>query len=146
MFWTRQDREQAARELIRNTKTGGKLFVSVMGRLSTLVTELTRFQHEIEMPHFKLIRDTGDYEGEYGFTACHFFLPEELRALFERQDVRVLDMAGLEGLSSNHRRKVNQLAKNEVRWQAWRETHIQTCTHPAVVGTSEHMLIICQKM
>ena len=139
-------RERAAGELVRVLKPGGKLFVSVMGRLSTLVVELTRFQHEIEMPHFKQICDTGDYEGEYGFTACHFFLPEELRALFERQDVLVLDMAGLEGLSSNHRRKVNHLAKNEVRWQAWRETHIQTCTHPAVVGTSEHMLIICQKM
>jgi hypothetical protein len=54
-------------------------------------------------------------------------------------------MAGLEGLGSNHRRKVNILAKDPARWKVWQETHLQTCTHPVVVGSSEHMLIICRK-
>ncbi len=27
----------------------------------------------------------------------------------------------------------------------WLETHFRTCTHPAVVGMSEHMLIVCRK-
>jgi hypothetical protein len=25
------------------------------------------------------------------------------------------------------------------------QTHLKTCTHPAVVGMSEHMLIVCRK-
>jgi hypothetical protein len=55
------------------------------------------------------------------------------------------EMAGLEGISSHHDKKLNQLAKNPQRWPIWLETHFQTCTHPAVVGMSEHMLIVCRK-
>lgn len=138
-------RERAISELIRVTKPGGPIFVSVMGRLSLLVIELVECQPEIEMPHFTQIRDTGDYEGGSGFTACHFFLPEELRAAFSDQGVTVLEMAGLEGLGTHHVREVNRLAKDEKRWQIWLETHFQTCTHPTVVGVSEHLLIVCRK-
>ena len=52
-------RDRAISELIRVTKKGGPLFVSVMCRLSLLAIELTMFQYEIEMPHFIQIRDTG---------------------------------------------------------------------------------------
>ncbi len=97
------------------------------------------------MPHFDLMRDTGDYHGEYGFTACHFFLPEELNAAFQRENVTILEMAGLEGISSHHRKHLNRLAKEEQLWEKWLETHYQTCTHPSVVGLSEHMLIVCKK-
>ena len=140
-----EKRDKAISELIRVSRKGAPIFVSVMSRLSLLVVELTLFQDEIEMPHFKQIRDTGDYAGNMGFTACHFFLPEEMREAFSNKGVSILDMAGLEGLASNHSRKTNKLAKNEERWKIWMETHYQTCTHPAVVGTSEHMLIVCRK-
>jgi SAM-dependent methyltransferase len=138
-------RDSAISELIRVTKRGGPLFASVMSRLNLLAVGLTMFQHEIEMPHFVQIRDTGSYEGGYGFTCCHFFLPEELREAFSGKGVTIVEMAGLEGIGSLHRRKVNQLARDEKRWPIWRETHYQTCTHPSVVGMSEHMLIVGKK-
>jgi len=137
-------REKAISELIRVTKKGAPLVVSVIGRLALLVVELTLFQYEIEMPHFVQIRDTGDYGGDYGFTACHFFLPEELRAAFSDRGVTVVDMAGLEGISSGHPKQVNQLAKDERRWKIWLETHYRTCTHPSAVGMSEHIMIVCK--
>lgn len=140
-----QKRDKAICELIRVAKPGAPIFVSVMGRLSLLVVELTLFQEEIAMPHFKQIRDTGDYAGDAGFTACHFFLPEELREAFSGKGVEIRELAGLEGISSNHRRKLNKLAKDETLWRTWLETHYQTCTHPAIVGTSEHMLIVSTK-
>ena len=139
-------RDQAISELLRIAKPGAPVFASVMGRLSLLVVELELFQPEIEMPHFIEIRDTGSYQGFSGFTACHFFLPEELRQAFEKPGVEILEMVGLEGIGSHHARKVNQLAKNDLRWKIWLETHFKTCTHPAVVGRAEHMLIICRKL
>ena len=138
-------RNRAITELLRLAKPAAPVFASVMGRLSLLVVELELFQPEIEMPHFIEIRDTGTYQGGSGFTACHFFLPEELRQAFEEQGVKVLEMVGLEGIGSHHARKINQLAKNDLRWKIWLETHFQTCTHPAVVGRAEHMLIVCRK-
>lgn len=139
------ERDKAISELIRVVKPGAPVFVSVMSRLSLMVIELTLFQFEMELPHFTQIRDTGDYSGGYGFTECHFFLPEELRAAFENKPVEIVEMAGLEGISSNHRKHLNQLHKNEVRWNIWMETHYLTCTHPAIVATSEHMLIVAKK-
>jgi len=139
------DRAYAIHELVRVAKPGAPIAVSVMSRLSVLVVELVLFPHEIEMPHFKRLRDTGDYRGGYGFTACHFFLPEELRAAFAAQGLEVLEMAGLEGISSHHDRRLNAVARNPKRWKNWLATHYRTCTHPAVVGTSEHMLIVCRK-
>jgi len=139
------DREQAVGELVRVAKQGAPLFVSVMSRLSVLVVVLQISQTELGLPHFRQLLETGDYFGGYGFTTCHFFLPAELRGLFTRPDLDILEMAGLEGLASHQRKEIMQIARNPFRWQSWLDAHYATCTHPAVVGTSEHMLIICRK-
>lgn len=140
-----RQRNRAIKELIRVAKRRAPIFVSVMGRLSVQVIELMLFPQEIEMPFFKIARDTGDYKGIYGFTACHFYLPEEFERAFAGKGVRILEMVGLEGLSSRQYRKVNALARHPKRWRVWMQTHLKTCTHPAVVGMSEHMLIVCRK-
>jgi SAM-dependent methyltransferase len=139
------EREMAIKELLRVAKQDAPVFVSVMGRLSILVIEMALFPQELEKSFFKPMRDRGDYFGHSGFTACHFFLPEELVNAFESQGLSVMEMVGLEGLGSHHDRKVNQLAKNKKQWHIWQETHYQTCTHPSVVGLSEHMLLIGKK-
>jgi len=141
-----RQRNRAVGELIRVAKRRAPVFVSVMSRLSVQVIELILFPHEIEEPFFTTARDSGDYPGMSGFTACHFFLPEELERAFSGKGVRILEMAGLEGISSRQYRAVNALARNKKRWRVWLQTHYQTCTHPAVVGMSEHMLIVCKKM
>lgn len=138
-------RATAISELVRVARPGAPIFVSVMGRLSVLIVILMIGQHEIELPHFAQILESGDYMGGHGFTACHFFLPEEFRQAFTRPDAQILEMAGLEGISSQHARQLNQLAKDEKRYKIWLDTHYRTCTYPSVVGMSEHMLIICRK-
>jgi ubiquinone/menaquinone biosynthesis C-methylase UbiE len=141
----KRQRARAVSELIRVAKPGAPIAISVMSRLSLLVVELTMFPEEVVMPHYRRLRDTGDYLGQYGFTACHFFLPEEFRAMFDDAGVEVLAMAGLEGISSSHRAALNSIAKDKPRWKVWRDTHFKTCTHPSVVGLSEHMLIVARK-
>ncbi len=139
-------RRKAVSELVRVAKRRAPIFISVMSRLAVIATELKYFQEEIQYPFHRKIRDRGDYLGERDFTACHFFLPEELRDSVEKaNDVEVLAMAGLEGIGSGHREEVNELAKNTQRWKVWLETHYKTCTHPSVVGLSEHMLVVCRK-
>jgi SAM-dependent methyltransferase len=140
-----QDRERAISELIRVAKPGAPVFISVMSRLSVLIYDLYTAPEAISLPHFKAMRDTGDYGGESKFTCCHFFLPEEFRAAFDGKPVEVLEMAGLEGISSHQGRALNKISKDEKLWAIWMETHYKTCTHPSVVGISEHILLVCQK-
>jgi len=141
----RRKRAQAISELTRVAKKRAPICVSVIGRLSLAVVQLMLFQHELETPQFVRARDTGDYDGTMGFTACHFFLPEELRQAFNVKHVKILEIAGLEGLGSHHPQAINKLAKNPKRWKIWLTTHFQTCTHPTVVGISEHILIVGRK-
>ncbi len=141
-----QRREKAVGELVRVAKDGAPIFASVISRLGVLKTLLIRIRHEIRYAKHHL--EVGDYvpgvHGE-GFTAAHWFLPEELRHLFEAQGVQVLEMVGLEGLSSHHQKETNRLHKDEEKWKIWMEIILRTCTHPAVVGTSEHFLLIGKK-
>ena len=142
----KKKRDRAVSELIRVAKKGTPIAVSVIGRLAVLVRDLQLSPEEIGLPHFKKYRDTGTYAGQYGFTACHFFLPEELQKSFAKKNVKILNMVGLEGIGSNFPEKINALARNKKRWKGWLETHYKTCTHPVVVGISEHMLIVCKKL
>lgn len=139
------DRRRAIDELLRVVRPGGIVALSVMGRLSVLAMELRLFPEEIDLPVHSQIRDDGSYFGGSGFTACHFFLPEEFVSLFDGKAVSIVVLAGLEGLSSRLNKSYNRVAKHPDRWRRWLETHCATCTHPAVVGMSEHMLIIVRK-
>jgi SAM-dependent methyltransferase len=139
-------REKGIDELIRVGKIGSPIFVSVIGKQALLVSELVNFPEEIELDIFEKIRDTGDYEGGYGFAPCHFYLPEELRRSFETRGIPVLEMVGLEGLASGHPRETNRLARRYPQaWKIWWKTHLKTCTHITSVGISEHFMAICKK-
>jgi ubiquinone/menaquinone biosynthesis C-methylase UbiE len=139
-------REEAAGELVRVAKKKAPIFVSVIGRIGLLKTILVNFPQE--MKYAKHHWEVGDYvpglQGE-GFTAAHWFLPEELRELFEQRGTDVLEMAGLEGLSSHQEKETNRLYKDQERWRMWVDILLGTCTHPSVVGSAEHFLLVGKK-
>ena len=139
-------RERAAAEIVRVAKGNASLFVSVIGRIGLLKTLLIGFQNE--MQYAKHHWEVGDYiPGVYGqgFTAAHWFLPEELRELFEKQGAQTVEMAGLEGLSSHHPKETNKLFKDQEKRKMWIDVVLKTCTHPSVVGSSEHFLLVGKK-
>jgi 2-polyprenyl-3-methyl-5-hydroxy-6-metoxy-1,4-benzoquinol methylase len=141
-----KQREKAAEELVRVSKKNAPIFVSVISRIGLLKTVLAGFPNE--MQYAKHHWEVGDYvpglQGE-GFTAAHWFLPEELRELFERRGVQVLEMAALEGLSSHLQKETNRLHKDTENWNMWVEILLDTCAHPSVVGSAEHFLLVGKK-
>lgn len=143
----KKQREKAIDELIRVAKKDAPIFISVIGRLAVLVGDLIESPEKIEIKkNFRKARDTGDYLGGYGFAPCHFYLPEELEESLKKRKVKILEMVGLEGFSAHHRKETNRLFKKYPKaWKIWWEMHLKTCTHPSVVGISEHFMIICKK-
>jgi ubiquinone/menaquinone biosynthesis C-methylase UbiE len=142
----KEQRQRAADELVRVTKQKAPIFVSVIGRLAILMNTIVLFLPELEAyPDIwnKLVL-TGDYFGGQGFTASHFYIPEELKAEFVSK-TEVLDMVGLEGMFSTHTKEYNEVYEqakyNEILW----DTHLKTCTDPRMVGISEHFMLICRK-
>jgi ubiquinone/menaquinone biosynthesis C-methylase UbiE len=145
-----QQRETAAKELARVAKKDAPIFVSVISRLRLLKTILLEFQNEIRDCRHHL--EVGDYipgvlprKEVTGFTAAHWFLPEELQKLFEKLNVETLDVVGLEGLSSHLKRATNKLYREKEKWNAWVDIVLKTCNHPSIIGATEHIMYIGKK-
>ena len=143
----KKQREKAISELIRVAKKNAPIFVSVVGRLAICINSLNYLWREmLEAPNvYRKYTIKGDYTGGYGFAPTHFYVPEELKSEFENK-TKVLEMVGLEGIFSTHQRRYNRVYRlkkyNKILW----ETHLKTCTHPSIVGISEHFMIICKKL
>ncbi|TET18989.1 class I SAM-dependent methyltransferase [Candidatus Bathyarchaeota archaeon] len=141
-----EQRETAARELVRVAKKNAPLFVSVIGRFGLLKTILKEFPEEMKYSSHHL--EVGDYipgvQGK-GFTAAHWFTPEELQRLLEKQNVETLDLVALEGLSSHLEEATNRLYEDKEKWNMWLDIVIRTCNQPSIVGTAEHILYVGRK-
>ncbi|MFX1242627.1 MAG: class I SAM-dependent methyltransferase [Promethearchaeota archaeon] len=139
-------REKSIREIIRVAKNQAPIFISVISLIGLLKTILIKFPNNIKhlQHHWKdsnyILGETGK-----GFAPTHFYLPEELVKDFENHDVEILEIAGLEGLSSHHNKETNEIYKDPDKWNKWIEVLIETCTHPSLIGSSEHFLLVCRK-
>jgi len=151
---SKKQREKAIDELIRVAKKNAPIFVSVIGRLATLVCALIYWPEDMAIDGlYQKIYDTGDYYGGQGvytkgrsFAPCHFYMREELENSFRERNVRVIEMVGLEGLATRHQKETNRLFKRHPKaWKNWQEIHLRTCTRPSVVDMSQHFMIICKK-
>jgi SAM-dependent methyltransferase len=144
----RIERGKALGELARVAKKGAPIFVSVVGRYAQFMDPAGRFPEKLDSEpkfYFEALK-TGDYDGSHGFAPCHFFFPEELEGELNKKHLQVVERVGLEGLASYHCREVNRLARTRPNaWSAWKRIHLRTCTQPAVVGTSEHFMLVCRK-
>ncbi len=143
---SRKQRTKAISELVRVAKKNVPIFVSVIGRLGMCINSINYLWYEmLEAPKvYRRYTIKGDYLGGYGFTPNHFYSPDELKKEFEAKS-KVLEMVGLEGIFSTHKKRYNKIFKlkkyNKILW----ETHLKTCTEPSIVGISEHFMIICKK-
>lgn len=144
------EREKAAIELVRVAKNKAPLFVSVINRYGVFRTVLQRFQHELTDPIHQETFSEGIHHAHYihpsepggGFTDAYFFLPNELRELFEKNGVQTLDMATCEGLSSHLQEETNAIYNDPVKWNRWLKILLQTCTDPCIWGLGEHLLYV----
>jgi ubiquinone/menaquinone biosynthesis C-methylase UbiE len=146
-----RQRNEAVAELARVAKKDSPIFISVISRLGLMASILVNTPNEIQDCRHHL--ENGDYIPRIlprskvtGFTAAHWFLPEELTRLCERHRVQVLEVAALEGLSSLHNKEVNRIAKDKRKWNAWIDIMLRTCNHPSIVGSSEHFLVVGRRM
>lgn len=142
----KNQREISIRELIRVAKKGASIFISVISLIGLFKTILKEFPHEIK--YIQHHWEDGNYipgETGEGFTPTHFYLPEELIEEFEKHNVEILEMAGLEGLSSHHENETNAIYEDPSQWEKWIKILIETSNHPSLIGSSEHFLFICRK-
>jgi len=148
-----EERDKAASELVRVTKKKAPLFVSVISRYGVFRTILQRLPDELTDPAHEETFSEGVHHTHYthpsepggGFTDAYFFLPNDLRELFEKNGVQTLDMATCEGLSSHLQEETNAIYNDAAKWNRWRTIILQTCNDPCILGLGEHLLYVGKK-
>jgi ubiquinone/menaquinone biosynthesis C-methylase UbiE len=150
----RSERERAAIELMRVAKKKAPLFISVFNRYGLFRTLLRSGENLTDSSHEKMFA-TGIHRAYYqhprafrrtgGFTDAYFFLPNELKELFENNGVQTLVLATCQGLSSDLEKDTNTLYKDRENWRRWLKILLQTCTDPCIIGLGNHLLYVGRK-
>ncbi len=136
-------RRKALRELVRVTRAGGLVCISVIGYLAMLRTVLLDFTFELTDPAYARLRPTGDALMKGNVT--HFFRARELDDLCRDAGLIRLELAGCESLSANLEEATNRLAAEPDKWQAWLDIILNTASEPSVADLSEHILYVGRK-
>jgi len=150
----KSEREQAASELVRVTKKKAPLFVSVFNRYGIFRVFLRAGENLTDSSHKEMF-ETGIHRAHYrhpkgfrrthGFTDAYFFLPNEVKDLFENMGVQTLTLATCQGLSSDLEEATNMLYKDKERWRQWLKILLQTCSDPCIIGLGIHLLYVGRK-
>lgn len=140
----RTDRQKALAELHRATKPGGLLFISVMGRLGA-------YRSAVQWPDwfegvFPTISESGMTKITSAKVPCYFFLPEEIASEVTQAHFDIERTYGCQGIGA-HLDETNLLAlmDDRARWPLWEHKLLETCDHPAIVGVSNHILVVARR-
>jgi len=150
----KKDRESAASELVRVTKVGKPVFISVINLYGVFRTVLQRIQYELLAPSHRRMFSQGIHRAEWhkdepdyqGFPDAYFFLPPELKELFEKNGVETLEMATCEGLSSHLKEETNKIYEDSRKWKSWLTLILKTCTDPHILGLGEHFVYVGRRI
>jgi ubiquinone/menaquinone biosynthesis C-methylase UbiE len=146
------EREKAASEIVRVAKKDAHLFIGVIGLYGVFRTVLQRLQYELTEPSHEEMFTKGvhrwhrdRHKGAKGFPDALFWHPRDLKELFEREGVKMLEMATCEGLSSHLQGSTNKLYRDKEKWARWKDLLLKTCTDPILLGMGEHFLYVGRK-
>jgi len=149
------DRKKAAGELVRVAKIGAPIFASVASRYGVFRGFLQIVPDEIVDPSHEDLFSLGihrghptPHKGGKGFSTvdAYFFLPSELKELFESVGVRTLEIASCEGLSSRLQQDTNKLYEDKAKWDKWVKLILHTCNDQTIIGMGDHILYVGQKL
>jgi len=138
-------REKAVLELTRVAKKNAPLFFSVMGKFGHLMRGVKKYINEIEdRKRYTEISLTGtdNYWGGNGY--FHYFTLNELKKLLGGK-IHIQEHIGFEGIGSASEEELNKLYQHRIAWKNWKKMHYALCTHPTLVDTSIHFMIIGKK-
>lgn len=140
-----KERKKAISELIRVSKKGSYIFISVIGKFAIIRDSPLRFPSEIsKSKYFFNYSLKGEDNFWYlGYSYSHYFTLEEFEKLVDKNDVSIVERVGLEGLTP--RKFIEPVFKDPKSKGNWMKMHYKLCTHPSVVDNSEHMMLILRK-
>jgi len=140
-------RAQAVFELARVARPGGRVLLTGLLRTASYRSMVFWLQHAPDLFDQILTpqqRAAGILDGSQ---VWYSFATGELEELMHQAGLRVCERVGCEGLA-NHLplENLEVLETHERYGPAWKDILLETCTDPSVIGISNHLLVVAEKV
>jgi len=141
--------EKAVKELVRVTKTGGQVLVSVNSKWGVIRTQLGKDDYDyvsfFGKPDYWYINEvveTGDLPKHelVDHPERHFFEAEELESLLLKSGLGNITLGGSPCISSGFRKAVNDIEKDEVAWNTLLEIELKSYCKRTLADNGEFLL------
>ena len=148
-----EQRRSAAAELVRVTRPGGTLLVSVMSRFGAVVNVVRRpalpVLKDPERWHLRPVVTDGELPpfpsrlAEMFHPAMHLYTAAELQTLFEGCDI--LETAGSNVSTYEGSAAFEELAGDEKAWATAVELERELCQEPGLVDSGSHLIMTARR-
>jgi SAM-dependent methyltransferase len=141
--------DDAVAELLRVTRPGGYLLVSVMsllGGIHAFLPGVIRITHDAGVAPMERLIASGDQfedavaEGHL----LHFYRSHELRALLERQGGDVVALSATNFLAVGHDALLTGILEEEALWEALLRWELEFCQQPGALDGGTHLIAVAR--
>ena len=143
-------RTAAMKEMLRVTKPGGYVLLSVMSLIGTIrhfLEHTVDWSIEKGTAEWRQLLSTGDLTGilDGGDHWQHMFRGSELREFLESIDCDIVDMSASNSLTNLRGDFLNKIDANSDVWQTLVEAEMGFCSEPGNLDSGEHIIAIVRK-
>ena len=141
--------EKAISELLRITKPGGVILLSVMSTLGTFQFFLESIVKDIDdfgLEIFQRAFDTGGVTGKLasGDHYCRMYRWGELKSILNEYKCDILEASACAYLSNSvyAEEVLKKVMENHEKWQALLKWEIEACREPGIIDGGTHMIVV----
>ncbi|MDQ3704696.1 MAG: class I SAM-dependent methyltransferase [Chloroflexota bacterium] len=140
---------QALEELLRVTKPGGYVLLSVMsllGSTNAFLTGVLKVAEEFGLEATNRVNSTGDLYGEIsGGHQCHMFRWSELEALLKAHHCEIVAASASNFLSLHNKETAQQAMADPQLWQTLLAWELDYCKEPGALDGGTHIIAVVRR-
>ena len=141
------EREKAISELLRVTRPGGLIFLSVMSLWGTIHHFLPGVL-KLDPAMNREIIATGDLDPDKPDASthfCHMYRAEEFKEFLEQAGAVIEVLSASDCLSATWGEHLEEVQKDEKTWQHLLEVELEACREPGCLDMGTHLIAVCRK-
>jgi SAM-dependent methyltransferase len=142
-------RDTAIAELLRVTKPGGPMLLSVMSKWGTHQEYLVDIMNGGSADQIRAVVRTGDIHPVTWPVAthrCHLYTAAELDSWLRAQGSEVLVLSSSNALTTAHQPGLEALRNDRPRWQTLMELEVEACASPGCLDMGTHLIAVVRRL
>jgi ubiquinone/menaquinone biosynthesis C-methylase UbiE len=141
--------DDALGELLRVTKRGGHVLLSVMsltGATRKFLPGVVKWARERSVEEVEYVLRTGDQAGEMGAGhVCHMYRWAEFEALLKRHSCTIVAASAANFLSVNQHEALREIEIDAALWEKFLQWETEACRQPGALDGGTHIIAVVRR-